>query len=206
MEQSTISQQQNRTKKHLQLALIEQIKEKGYHSVTVKDIVERAAYNRSTFYVHYQDKIELTVELLDSMLKGLEHSVAVPYVPGRKIYTKRMNASYFNIVTYIYENRNFFELLKVEDSLPGLHTGFEQTILTIYQKHFKFETINKTPVNMEYFTRYTAYGFSGLLKNWITNGFKEGREEFIQEVIDLAATHIQAVEYVGKRVEAESGD
>lgn len=197
MKQAASSQQQNRTKRHLQFALIERIKEKGYHAVTVKDIVERADYNRSTFYIHYQDKIEIAKELLDSMLKGLELSVAIPYVPGRKIYTKRMNASYFHIVSYIYENRNFFELLKVEDSLPGLHTGFEETILTIYQKHFKFETLNQTPVNMDYFKRYTAYGFSGLLKNWIVHGFRISQEEFIQEVIDLANTHIQSVKYVG---------
>jgi hypothetical protein len=51
---------------------------------------------------------------------------------------------------------------------------------------------------MDYFKRYTAYGFSGLLLNWITNGFKESQEEFIQEVIDLTRTHIYSVEYIGK--------
>ncbi len=51
------SQRQNRTKEHLKLALIELIKRNGYHSVSVKDIVNYASYNRSTFYVHYQDKI-----------------------------------------------------------------------------------------------------------------------------------------------------
>ena len=52
---------------------------------------------------------------------------------------------------------------------------------------------------MDYFKRYTAYGFYGLLQTWIQNGFKETQEEFIQEVIDLTKTHIYSLEYIGKK-------
>lgn len=197
-DQSMTSGRRNRTKEHLKSAFIKLIKEKGYHAVTVKDIVDAAAYNRSTFYVHYQDKIELADELLASMLQGLEDSVGKPYVPGHKVYTEHLNAPSFNIVSYIFEHRDFFELIKYEDTLPGLHTGFPQTILEIYEEKFIFETINKIPVNMDYFKRYTAYGFYGLILNWIRTDFRESQEEFIREVIDLTKTHIYSVEYVGE--------
>ncbi|WNS78676.1 TetR/AcrR family transcriptional regulator [Domibacillus sp. DTU_2020_1001157_1_SI_ALB_TIR_016] len=197
IEKNTSSQRKNRTKEHLKQALTELIKEKGYHSVTVKNIVDYASYNRSTFYVHYPDKIELAEDLLVSMLQGLEASVGRPYVPGHKIYTANLNAPSFNMVSYIYKNRNFFELINYDDTLPGLHTGFPQTIQKIYKEQFIFETINNIPVSMDYFKRYTAYGFYGLLQNWISNGFKETQEEFIQEVIDLTKTHIYSLEYIG---------
>lgn len=196
-DQNTTSQRQNRTKAHLKQALIELIKEKGYHSVTVKNIVDYASYNRSTFYIHYPDKIELAEDLLVSTLQGLEASVGKPYVPGHKVYTTNLNAPSFNIVSYIYKNRNFFELINYDDTLPGLHTQFPQTILKIYKEQFIFETINNIPVNMDYFKRYTAYGFYGLLQNWIQNGFKVTQEEFIQEVIDLTKTHIYSLKYIG---------
>ncbi|WNS76146.1 TetR/AcrR family transcriptional regulator [Bacillus sp. DTU_2020_1000418_1_SI_GHA_SEK_038] len=197
-EQNTTSMRQNRTKEHLKQALIDLIKEKGYHSVTVKDIVDYAAYNRSTFYVHYLDKMEIAEDLLFSMLEGLEDSVGKPYVTGQKVYTAKLNEPSFNIVSYIYKNRHFFELINYDDTLPGLHTRFPQTILKIYKEQFIFETINNIPVNMDYFKSYTAYGFYGLIKNWIQNGFKETKETFIQEVIDLTKTHIYAVEFIGK--------
>ena len=190
------SQRRNRTREHIKLALIELIKKNGYHSISVKEIVDYAAYNRSTFYVHYQDKLELAKDLLDSMLQGLEESVGKPYIPGHKVYTAKLNASSFNIVSYIYEHRNFFELIKYEDTLPGLHTRFPQTILKIYQEQFIFETINNIPVNMDYFKRYTAYGFYGLLLEWITSDFKETQDEFIQEVTDLTKTHIYSLKYI----------
>ena len=194
-QQIVTSQRQNRTREHLKLALIELTKKNGYHSVSVKDIVNYAAYNRSTFYVHYQDKIGLAKDVLDSMLQGLEDSVGKPYVPGQKVYTTKLNASSFNIVSFIYEHRHFFELIKSEDTLPGLHTRFPQTILKIYQEQFVFETINNIAVNMDYFKRYTAYGFYGLLLNWITSDFKETQDEFIQEVTDLSKTHIYSFKY-----------
>ncbi len=194
--QGELTKRQYRTREHLQSALIALIKEKGFHAVSVKDIVDYAGYNRSTFYVHYQDKYELTENLLELMLSGLEDSVGRPYVPGRTVSTSKLNADSFCIVSYIYENRDFFELINYDDTIPGLHTKFPQRILKIYQEKFLFETINNIPVNMDYFTRYTAYGFYGLISNWIQTGFKESQADFIHEVIDLARTHMKAVKYV----------
>ncbi|KAB7672055.1 TetR/AcrR family transcriptional regulator [Bacillus sp. B1-b2] len=195
----TKSQRQNRTEAHLRNALIDLIKENGYHSVTVKCIVDYASYNRSTFYTHYTDKIELAEDLLTSMLLGLEASVNKPYVSGQKVYTSNLNVPSFNIVSYIYNHRNFFSLINYDDTLPGLHTQLPQTILKIYKEQFIFETINNIPVNMEYFKRYTAFGFYGLLQNWIQSGFKETPEHFIEEVINLTKTHIYSFKYVGNQ-------
>ncbi|MEH7382077.1 TetR/AcrR family transcriptional regulator [Bacillus sp. JJ1533] len=196
-ENDILSKRRIRTKEHLKLALIDLIKEKGYHSVSVKDIVNKASYNRSTFYVHYQDKIDLAEDLLDSMMTGLWNSVGKPYTPGQKVLTAKISKPSFNIVSFIDEHRNFFELIKYDDTLPGLHTSFPQTILKIYQEKFIFETINNIPVNMDYFKRYTAFGFYGLIQNWITNGFKESQEEFIEEAIELTKTHIYSFKYTG---------
>ena len=51
---------------------------------------------------------------------------------------------------------------------------------------------------MDYFTRYTAYGFYGLLSNWINTGYETSQEEFIKEVIKLSRTHIASVKFVGE--------
>ena len=73
-------------------------------------------------------------------------------------------------------------------------------MLKIYEEQFVFETINNSPVNMEYFKYYTAYGFFGLLNNWILSGFRESRDAFIHNVIELTKTHIQSFYYVGDKL------
>ncbi|WP_172255077.1 TetR/AcrR family transcriptional regulator [Saccharibacillus deserti] len=192
------SPRRNRTKEHFKAALIELIKSKGYHAVTVKDIVDTAAYNRSTFYVQYQDKPALAEDLLIGMLQGLEDSVGKSYVPGNKVYSASLDVPSFNILTYIYKHRDFFELIQYEDTLPGLHTAIPRTFLKIYMEQFTFETIDNRPVDMDYFKRYTAYGFYGLIMNWIAGGFRESQEDFIKKVIDLTRTHIYSFRYTGQ--------
>jgi len=48
-----------RTRKQLLEAMISLVIEKGFNSVTVQDISERAMVNRATFYRYYQDKYDL---------------------------------------------------------------------------------------------------------------------------------------------------
>jgi AcrR family transcriptional regulator len=50
-----------RTRQMLRNALLELIDEKGYESVTVQEITDRADLGRATFYLHFKDKDELLV-------------------------------------------------------------------------------------------------------------------------------------------------
>ncbi len=192
------TQRQERTRRHFYEALIELIQKHGFQSITVKDIVERAGYNRSTFYIHFQDKFELADNLLEMMLDGLEVAVGEPYLFGEKVYTTKLKAPSFNIIYYIYQNRKFFELLTLDDTIPSLHTRMPLTITKIYMEQFKFETINNQPVNMDMFKHYTSYGFYGLMLQWITSGFEKPEEALIRDIIELTKTHIYAYEFIGK--------
>lgn len=48
-----------RTHQLLQKALIELLKEKEFHKITVQDITQRAGVNRATFYDRFEDKFAL---------------------------------------------------------------------------------------------------------------------------------------------------
>ncbi|MBT2599796.1 TetR/AcrR family transcriptional regulator [Oceanobacillus kimchii] len=198
MQNNSSTPRKDRTKMHFQQALITLTKEKGFHSVSVKDIVQYAKYNRSTFYVHYKDKFELADDLLCTNLVGLEESFERPYKLKREVNTDLLNNSSFHIISSIYSNREFYDLINYVDTIPELHTKFPQTILKMYQEKFEFKTLNNLPVNMDYFKRYTAYGFYGLLANWINTGFQTPQEELIKEVIMLTQTHMASVKYIGE--------
>ena len=51
-----------RTKQALRKSLLELIKEKGYDSISVEEITQRADVGRATFYLHYKDKEDLLVD------------------------------------------------------------------------------------------------------------------------------------------------
>jgi AcrR family transcriptional regulator len=56
-----------RTRKMLQTALIELTIQKGFGSVTIRDLCEHAMVNRATFYRHYIDKYALLEEYMESI-------------------------------------------------------------------------------------------------------------------------------------------
>jgi AcrR family transcriptional regulator len=54
-----------RTRKLLQQAFLELLQEKGFASISIQDITQRATVNRATFYAHFPDKYAL----MDSILR-----------------------------------------------------------------------------------------------------------------------------------------
>jgi AcrR family transcriptional regulator len=65
----------NRTRRQLRDALMALILERGYSSVTIEDITERADLGRTTFYLHFRDKDELLVESLEAIAEDLKAQV-----------------------------------------------------------------------------------------------------------------------------------
>lgn len=67
MPQNVLDRRVQKTRKLLQNALIELVAEKGYESVTVGEILDKANVGRSTFYAHFQDKDQLLHSILDRL-------------------------------------------------------------------------------------------------------------------------------------------
>jgi AcrR family transcriptional regulator len=63
--------QSQRTRQVIGDAFLELMMEKGYRTVSIKDIIQRANVGRSTFYVHYADKDELFESQLNRMVEML---------------------------------------------------------------------------------------------------------------------------------------
>src|SRR5215813_1391152 len=67
MTQNIPDRRVQKTRKLLQDALIELVAEKGYESVSIREILDRANVGRSTFYAHFQDKDQLLHSILDRL-------------------------------------------------------------------------------------------------------------------------------------------
>src|SRR5687767_9828388 len=57
-----------RTRQMLREAFMALIAERGFETVTIQDITERATLNRATFYLHYRDKYELLTDLFETLI------------------------------------------------------------------------------------------------------------------------------------------
>lgn len=64
-----------RTRRSLHEALIALVLERGYESVTVQDIIDRADVGRSTFYAHFRDKEALLLSSFDDLRADLRRDL-----------------------------------------------------------------------------------------------------------------------------------
>jgi AcrR family transcriptional regulator len=72
-----------RSRRALKEALTDLILERGYESVTVGDVIDRADVGRSTFYAHFLDKDDLLMAILaDLQIPAPDHTTWQPDDPA----------------------------------------------------------------------------------------------------------------------------
>lgn len=97
-----------RTRKLLRDALIELIVEKGYDTITVQDIADRANIARATFYLHYNDKEDLLIRSFEDVYDDLVARLAPMHTE------KLLNEGYkTDIVAFehVAEYANFYKVM-----------------------------------------------------------------------------------------------
>lgn len=73
-----------RTKEHLQNALIELINERQYDVITIQDVVDRANVGRTTFYLHYANKDDLFMSCHEAIVSEFYIGRLYPHPPSRE--------------------------------------------------------------------------------------------------------------------------
>jgi AcrR family transcriptional regulator len=79
-----IDRRVQKTKKLLVETFVQLVNEKGYDSVSIQDIIERANVGRSTFYSHFEDKKHLLLYGHDDFWKYLLDNEKKDNAPGKE--------------------------------------------------------------------------------------------------------------------------
>lgn len=174
-----------RTKETLTNAFIQLVKDKGYSHVTVKDIVDFADYNRTTFYVHFESKEDLAKELLQNKLTEFAIEFKKPLDVINVIYLENLLPNSISVFNYIQTNQTFFDLLKFENSIPGLRDEMLNIILHLFVEKIQFQSVHDLDVNDSYFTNFRSYGVYGIILEWVKSNYLASPIELSQKLIQV---------------------
>lgn len=78
-----------KTRKGIIQAAVELVLEKGYDTVTIQDITDRADIGRGTFYIHFKDKEEVVWTAIQDLCLELEQAAHQQYkdnIPDQQEY------------------------------------------------------------------------------------------------------------------------
>ena len=175
-------------------ALIDLLEKKDFEYITVKEICEKAGVNRSTFYLHYENTVDLLTETTRYVIDGfLEYFK--DQKEGFSLNAETRNKSELVFVrpeyivpylTYIKENRRIFMT-----SLTHLNQmGFEK----YYEKMFNFifnpilDRFNVPTTDRRYVIKYYLTGVTAIAMEWLKNGCADPIEN-ICNIIISCTTH-----------------
>lgn len=176
-----------RTKNFLKKAFIEMVHKKGFSAVTVKDIVDQAQYNRTTFYVYYQNINVLVEELMEEMFEAIQYYSINKYQIESRVEVKQLTINSFELLYYIYDNRDYFKLMLLEDTLPYIHQQLPEAIFNVLKSKFDIQ-YGVSIVDDDSQKRYMAYGTAGLIMDWIAKDFDVSPSEMTERLIKILNT------------------
>jgi AcrR family transcriptional regulator len=114
-----------RTRLALRTALLELTKEKGYDSISIEEITERANVGRATFYLHYKDKEDLLLEYFREMATEKVQLISqipfsdwlqdVPITKGKAKKDQQLLPLQI-VFQHIYDNAEFYHLLLTSEN------------------------------------------------------------------------------------------
>ncbi|MEE0202492.1 TetR/AcrR family transcriptional regulator [Faecalicatena contorta] len=176
-----------KTKSLIQNALIELLKEKSIHCITITDICAKAQINRSTFYSHYEDINIFLEQTMRETAEGLTKAVSDSFENPNKLMKKgEAYECYYNWFCHVRDHGELFSLLlgpngSLEFDALILQQGIDWYTTMLRPITYKFEDI----IPLDVLTNYIIGAHYGLLKFYIKSNFKYSAEFMTKKMVNL---------------------
>lgn len=144
------------TRQLLKTSLIELMKEKSLHEISIKKICENADVNRTTFYRYYHSQYDL----YDEILAELSEEVRARIRPlGEE---NSLVNSLTDVLTYAEENRDIILVILSRNGSLVIGEMFTKTV----SSHIDVD--NTSELSM-YCTQFISAGLANIIWSWLTN-------------------------------------
>lgn len=165
------------TKRMMKDALLELLEQKPLEKISVTDICRTADVNRSSFYAHYQDIMQLANEIEQDVLEQLptDSEALYDYSTG---YALEVLADFFD---YVRENERLFRILIVKHESRSFNNHLINTVMDRY----RVPLMGDTELERRYNYTYITNGVMGMLRVWIVDGFPISSARLAKLVLKL---------------------
>lgn len=172
-----------RTQKLIRKAFLQLIEEKEYEQITVTDIIEKADYNRATFYRHYYDKEDLVNEIIDNQIELFIQAFVEPYYDQEVIEISELRKNQIVIFDHIMEHKEFYRLWHRLKTIPDFLSKYSNLMQTVFEKKIVVTRALGEDVDKDLYTQFYGYGLAGVIYSWIDKGFPESPDYMAKQLM-----------------------
>ncbi|MCQ2462291.1 MAG: TetR/AcrR family transcriptional regulator [Clostridia bacterium] len=173
-------------------ALLDILREKPIHSVTVTELCQKAELNRGTFYAYYGIPDDVLAEIEDKFINDCNDIFAKK--PGGDVYDF-LPAVY----TYVKDNIETLKILIGENSSPRFRQRIKQDTYrkTLKRWHENYPNIRDNDFEFVFDTVYTG-GAQNLVK-WIEGYYDFGLKELVRRSNVIISYCVDALEKMNEK-------
>lgn len=180
-----------KTKAQLRAALTKLLEQKKINEITVKEIVEEADINRSTFYLHYNDIYDLLHQIEKELLNEF-----IDLTKEYEDFHDDTNAD-FSYLTKLFEilsnNIDIVSILLGPNGDISFLNQIKHMIADKIIENFKEDCIkNNLLLDVEYTFSFYLNGCIGLIEQWIKSGLKHSPEHMAKICYNLINNGIRS--------------
>lgn len=172
-----------RTRQFLRDALLKLIPEKGYEAIKIQDITDEAILNRSTFYMHYQNKDDLMNSMMKEVLEDLE---SIPREKSREeTDTEYIERLFHHLFQHVADHHVFYSVMIGERSVAGFTQQMQAYMEAIGLKWMGVRRWNRRPIDPELFISFIGSGFMGMIRWWLLHKMPYPPEYMAKQLLRL---------------------
>ncbi len=182
MSMEKVDKRISRSTAALRRALLELMSAKAFHAISVKEIVEKAGYNRGTFYAHYESKEMLLDDIFSQLIDELKRSFRAPYEEVEIFRIDELPANSIKIFEHFYRNSSVYTtLFKSEVLLPFKEKIFG-SLMEIASEDLDY---THDSINREFLLIYSMNALLGLVFHWIEGGFQYSPDYMQDQLVKM---------------------
>ena len=183
-EEEKLDPRVKRTRKLILQAFSELLAEKGFESISVQDVTDKAQINRATFYDHFVDKYAL-----------LDYSISQMFL--QEIEKRTLNACHYstenlrNLILAVCEflSHMHSECAQPHQQFESLAEGTIKKIIFDLLSHWLEET--KSKISTDIPATVATWAIYGLASLYSHTKKRPALEKFVDEALPLVAVNLE---------------
>lgn len=148
---------------------------KRIEKISIREITDRAGYNRGTFYVYFKDVYDLLEQLELSIIphkEDFEHAISS--------LNQNSSQAFMAMIEICNKNAKYYNVLLGKHGDPNFYSEIKQTIKNMFCNYLmRYELYNES-IESEYYIEYTVSAMIGIIIYWFQSNKRISLEQFTE--------------------------
>ena len=155
-------------KDYIPEALLQLMKKKPYHTITITELCEKAGVARVSFYRNYKSKDAVLVKLIEAITENFRSSTQIIY------QNDPPEAFFVMLMTHMKNQRDLCDLLYQAQMLYLVSDEFDRVFQSVYAGKYD-----------PYKSSFISGGIYSVFYHWLRSGWRETPREIADKLAEV---------------------